>query len=431
VNALDYLNEPDPFASVASVRVPVPTPLAKAADADYVGPNPLDEHDLIPDAALGALADYDAYQRASAQSRRTLLDRTVTPGVVPTPAPRGEDMSGDSGDFPFAYLWVDPATNHVVYRTDDLDSRPHDRVSVEALDALLSDDFRLVLPDAPTLMRVTRACAGAARRQRTEAAQRLERQLAVAARLRYSAFAVVLTRALARRYWLPADLDVESAADWARAAAVTDPVAHPHRGMVELLDLASDGLGVPRLTNGMFFAERSALQAARYPGLRTSVGAFHDVERAEAAAQGWDATDFGLARRNTIVGDVCRVKVLDIDAVSGTIDVTMSQPFRLRTGKKHVIVTLDPGAEPTNLDLASVEATGDRLRGVLTFSTRRRARENPALVLARAARRDDRPLYVTAKPFTGFAPASAAKPRARWTTPKDLPVTPPAWARHL
>lgn len=436
--AFTYLDGDDPFAAVpppapkpsAPAAVPEPAP-ALVPSLDYVGPSPLADEDLIPEAVLGAVADYDAYQRAQALSRGMLLDRTVTPGLVPTPAPRGEGH--DDGEFPFAYLWVEPTTNHIVYRTDDLDTREPKRVNAAVLDHLLSHDFRLVVPDVATLARITRACAGAARRadDASESAMRVELQLAIAARLRYSSFAIVLTRALARRYWLPEGMDAEDIAPWAAMGGAEPFAANPYRCMSALVELASDGADSARLTNGMFFAEKFALSAARYLGLKTAVSAFHDVERAEACAEGWDHTDFGLVRRNSITGDVCQVAVTKIDEVGSRIHVVMSQPFRLRTGKGHVIVTTDPAAPAANLTLESVEATGDALHGVFTYSRRRRAVENPALAAAAAAKRDGRPLFVTAKPFTGFSPASNATPRDRWTARTAPPIKRPAWAAGL
>lgn len=436
---LSYLDEPDPFAVAPPAARPVlvrdpdhePPAPERSPDVEESGPAPLADDDLIPEAALGALADYDAHQRHVALERGILLDRSITPGIVPPPAPRGEGYE-DDGDFPFAYLWTDPASDHIVYRTDDLDSTPARRVNAEVLDWLLSEGFRLVVPDSRTLARITRACAGAARRHdgTSEAAARIELQLAVAARLRYSAFAIVLTHALARRYWLPEGLDAEDLAPWAAVAGVDPFETNPRRCMAALVDLACDGADATRLTNGMFFAERAALSAARYRGLKTAVSSFHDVERAEACAQGWDHTDFGLARRNTITGDVCQVAVTGIDRAAGRIHVAMSQPFRLRTGKTHVIVTPNQDAPTTNLTLESVEATGDALHGVFTYSTRRAAM-NPALIAAAAAHRDSRPLYVTAKPFTGFAPVSNSTPRDRWTARAGLDVKRPSWAAGL
>ncbi|WP_251151287.1 hypothetical protein [Cellulosimicrobium sp. Marseille-Q4280] len=436
---LTYLDGDDPFADAAAPRAPqAPAPVvapepapAPAPSIDYVGPSPLADEDLIPEAVLGVVADYDAYQRSQALSRAMLLDRTVTPGLVPAPEPRGEGH--DDGEFPFAYLWVDPTTNHIVYRTDDFDSLAPKRVNAGVLDHLLSQDFRLVVPDAPTLARITRACAGAARRRddASEAAVRVELQLAIAARLRYSAFAIVLTRALARRYWLPEGMDAEEIGPWAAMGGAEPFATNPHRCMSMLVELASDGAPSMRLTNGMFFAEKFALSAARFRGLKTAVSAFHDVERAEACAEGWDHTDFGLVRRNSITGDVCQVAVTRIDEVGSRIHVVMSQPFRLRTGKAHVIVTTDPAAPATNLTLESVEATGDALHGVFTYSRRRRAEQNPALVAAAAAKRDGRPLFVTAKPFTGFSPTSSATPRDRWTARDSPPIKRPAWAAGL
>jgi hypothetical protein len=433
-----YLDGDDPFAAAATPRSPRPPAPAEpepapvlAPSIDYVGPNPLADEDLIPEAVLGAVADYDVYQRAQALTRGMLLDRTVTPGLVPSPEPRGEGH--DDGEFPFAYLWVDPATNHIVYRTDDLDSLAPKRVNAGVLDHLLSSDFRLVVPDAPTLARITRACAGAARRQddASEAAGRVELQLAIAARLRYSSFAIVLTRALARRYWLPEGMDAEQIGPWAAMGGAEPFTTNPHRCMSMLVELASDGAPSMRLTNGMFFAEKFALSAARYRGLKTAVSAFHDVERAEACAEGWDHTDFGLVRRNSITGDVCQVVVTKIEEAGSRIHVMMSQPFRLRTGKAHVIVTTDPAAPASNLTLESVQATGDALHGVFTYARRRRSAENPALVAAAAAKRDGRPLFVTAKPFAGFSPASNATPRDRWTAKTAPPIKRPAWAAGL
>ncbi|GEL47177.1 hypothetical protein CHO01_22930 [Cellulomonas hominis] len=427
-----YLDEPDPFleslepvparAEGASARQPTPV-----GALEHVGPSPLADEDLVPEAALGALADYDAYQRRLALERAMLLDRTVTPGIVPAPTPRGEGFE-DDGDFPFAYLWVDPASNHIVYRTESLDPGVPRRVGAEILDELLQAGFRLVVPDTHTLARITRATTAVARRREpsSEAAVRIELQLAIAARLRYSAFAIVLTRALARRYWLPEGMDGESLAPWAAMGGAAPFDQDPFACMSALTDLACDGQDAPQLTNGMFFAERGALSAARFRGLKTAVSAFHDVERAEACAQGWDLTDFGLVRRNSITGDVCQVAITGIDAAAGRIHVVMSQPFRLRTGKAHTIVRPNPASPATNLALESVQATGDALHGVLTYSTRRQG--NPAAAIAAAAYRDARPLFITGKPFAGFTPVTNAAARDRWTSPADAPVRRPRWA---
>lgn len=428
-----YITEPDPFAEyagpvvdAATLRQRAPEPEQERPREREVPPAPADIvwADDLDDHRDAAQAEYDALRRADAQVAGEPVGRTHTPGVPPAVS-EGHPM-------PFAFLWVDPRSGHVVHhKAVGGDVRPR-RVGVDTLRALIDDGFRLTVPDSRTARRLVRASAAVAAGDSPLAsdAARVERQLAVASRLTYSVSLVVLTSALARRYWLPQDADVDDLVAWARAFDPRVPTAgRPVDMMQEMLDLASDGVEQPLATTAMFYGEMAALGAARYPGQRARVAAFQGMNRAENAAKVWDVLDLGLLGRNLVTGDVCEVQVTGVD--SRGFYAVVSQPFKLRTGHRHVLLTKASGTYAPMV-LSSVNASADgKLRARFDAVTTRTARGSGAcaalLDLVNHHARTERALHVTEEPYLPFVANRSDEDGGRWTKTRTVEHVTPRW----
>ncbi|WP_156250960.1 hypothetical protein [Pseudactinotalea terrae] len=425
------LTEPDPFAEyvgpvVDAASIPAPTPVAEhipeprpPAPADIVWADDLGEH---TDAAQ---AEYDLLRRVEAQVAGEPVRRTRTPGTPPAIS-EGEPM-------PFAFVWVDAGSGRVIYRKEHSEPTTPRRLGVLGLRELIDNGFRLVVPDQYTAKRLSRAAAAAAAGDTPEAADaaRVDRQLAVASRLSYSISLVVLTEALQRAYWLSADLDADDPLAWSRAF---DPrlrlAGRPYQLMHSLLEAASQGQERTDATTAMFYGELAAIAAARHPGQRARVAAFQGMNRAENAAKVWDTTDLGLIGRNLVTGDVCAIEVSDTSGRGFT--ATMSQPFKLRTGHRHVFLAPpgDPAAEAAFV-LMGVRATtsGDLIGQFEAVTTRRNAPAvPPAVTVAADAMANGRTLHITEEPYLPFLRSRGDDEEAgRWTRGRTVDRVRPRW----
>lgn len=425
--------EPDPFAEYAgpvpdAALSPNPEQAAVVVEREReVPPAPADIvwADDLGDHTDAAQAEYDALRRAEAKELGEPVGRTHTPGVPPAVS-EGQAL-------PFAFLWVDPTSGHIVHVKRLGGDTPPRRVGIDTLRTLIDDQFRLVVPDPYTARRLARAAAAAAAGDDPLApdAARVERQLAVASRLSYSISLVVLTNALARRYWLPAGADTDDLVAWARVFDPRVPTAgRPVAMMAEMLERASDGIDLPLATTAMFYGEMSAMAAARYPGQRARVAAYQGMNRAENGAKVWDTLDLGLLGRNLVTGDVCEVQIISVD--SRGFHAVVSQPFKLRTGHRHVVLSRpgDPAYAP--MVLSGVNASADgllraRFDAVTSRGTKGAGACAALLDLAARHERAERPLHVTEEPYLPFTPSRDDDESGRWTRTRTVERVATRW----
>lgn len=429
-----YLTEPDPFAAPAPAT---PQPVVATEVSSPARPNRVRRRMRLVGSAprvqlepavviedLSPLQAYDYARREEARQAGTPTDRMRTAAVLP-------GVANDEGQVPpFAYLWIDEATDRVLHTTDDFDGGSPAKVNAQVLSALLDGGYRLVMPDDAVASRLLRAVSSAARNpdpDKAEVAARVSRQLAVISRLSWSGFFIVLTDALARRFWMPLPYSPDDIRAWSLAFGIS-PGPMDHATVSELLLIAAEGQTSPRAKDA-FYAERSAIRSAFFPGLRASVSAFQSVNRAEGAMSAMAVTDLSLLDRHVITGTVCRAQVLHGGARG--FHASLSQPFKLRSGKEHSIITGRPGEDSANAVLISVEASGRDLVGAFEAQSKssKPRRSAPAGTIAAAALAQGDALYVFEKPFSARPPSSTDDaPQGRWSASRRVDTVEPRWS---
>ena len=382
------------------------------------------------------VAAYDSDQREKARADGEPTDRTRGAGFPPSESAKA------------AFCWIDHTSQRVVHRVDDFDTGSPAPVNVDVLARLFDEDFVLVVPDSATVARLIRATASALGSQRCDPdrGNTLRRRLDIASRLSASSRLVVLTKALSRRYWMPSNLAADDALAWARAFGLPVGKGVTLRLMTQLAHRASDGADDPYATQAGR-AERDALAAARYPGLKMAVAAYGAVERTESALSAWARLDERLLARNVLAGDVCRLDIVEVDDKGFT--AVASQPFTMRVGKRHLLLTRASLRERaagrtregegrlSHVELSEARVVGDQVVvEIATTSTPAEGRtgRNNVTAQARVRRAFEvrEPLYLTEEPFTGGRPNaelatgrwSAAQPpepvSGRWDIPLDV-----------
>lgn len=371
------------------------------------------------DKDLSPVAAHDAAHREQARAGGEPTDRTRGMGF-----PEAETQQT-------AFCWIDHASGRVVHRIDTFDTDVPARVNVDVLADLLDGDFVLVVPDHETVARLIRATASAraAGRCDPDKGAALHRRLEVVSRLSASSRLVVLTRALARRYWLPSNLADDDPLAWGRSFGFAAGKGVTYRLMQQLHRLAADGAS-DRHADEAAHAERDALSAARYPGLKMANAAYRAVERTESAVSAWTRLDERLLDRNVLTGDVCALRLTSVGRAGFT--AVASQPFTLRVGKQHLLLTRgglrarsagftrSGEGRLSHVPLSRVRVEDDEvLVEVETADVRDddkpAARGNAtALNRARAALVSGEPMFLTEQPFSGGVP-NKEKLTGRWS----------------
>jgi hypothetical protein len=299
-------------------------------------------------------------------------------------------------------------------------------VNVPVLNRLFDEGFALVVPDKGTADRLLRATAGALRTGRCDqdAGRTLTRRLDVLTRLTSSAFLVVVTNALGRRFWLPSNLDDSDPLAWAAAFGMATSRGVTSSTMRRLHGLARDGgLTSPSMKDA-FFHEQSALGSAAYPGLRMANVTFSRMERAETAYAGAMRQDPAQLDRNVLTGEVCRVQVTGVGSCG--FQGFASEPFLLREGRQYKVATVaslrhhgeEPDARFLSASLAGVGFDGARVV-VELVSPSVSPTSNSGKWLAgraRAALGTGEPLYVFEQPYRGQEGPPAT---GRWSAPVE------------
>ena len=443
-----YLDAPDPFADVGlkvAPKRPTQSPVKVAEQPGppapvrtvSVAPAPAPRGAVVPstelvlDETLEPLVAYDQAKREQAEQHGEPTDRSTTPSVLPGL------VDEETGPItPLVYMWIDEDSDRILHVTDTAPGIGGGApVNAGVLADLIDAGHRLVMPDDLVATRLLRACSAAARSNdpaKADLAARVVHQLGVMSHLSWSSFFIVLTRALARRFWLPASLDVEDALAWADAFGL-DADRMDHATMRRLVDLASDGVIADSAAKNILYPERSAITSSAYPGLRSSVMAFQAVNRAESAMKAATLTDPMLFERHVLTGDVCRLGVLSLG--ERQFVATASQPFKMRAGKDHVLTTGKAEESNSYVVLESVQAHGSTLVATVcapasrNSSSRRTVREHPSTPMARAAMNGAYDLFLYEKPFSARPPSSdAGESAGRWSTGHAVEPISPKWA---
>lgn len=373
------------------------------------------------------VADYDAQRRAQARAAGQPVERTIAPAIYGAPK-AGADVD-------LAMVWTDENGSLAYFCAREM--RTPGKVSVDALDRALTlpprdpnapearhRDLecprRLIVADHATLRRlmawVNVKASTSAAEDYTPAS--VHRRLQVASRLVASTRLVVLTRALARKFWLPAQYDPEDFGAWRRAFRY-GAGASTLSVMTGLVDLASEGKVHTKWAHEAFNSESYALLSSAFPGLRSAVAAFRRIETADTAARAILTTDPLLRERGLLDGSLSSLRILTRE--HGHFTATVSTPFKLRAGKSVLLIDSHedaPGAwAETRLDAVTVAriADQDQLIAKVNAGTGR-GRSNLSAVIDRAmAPGSSRTLYITEAPYLPFATSDARA--SRWTIP--------------
>lgn len=399
--------------------------------ATDTGPNdiPSVPAELSGDTPSAVIA-YDSERRDGARDDGLPVMRTATPGVVPFPAPTASQSSnGRNNEHPTVFIWIDPDSEKPFYRM-----LGHEEVSPLSSGSLYefmnAKQFtRMVFPDRATLYRIHRKTEKAAQsriaahRENALRARSVSRQLDVLSRLTYSAFCVVLTKALSRKYWLPSHLDETSLYAWAQACDAGSVARDGMSAVMEnLLGVASEGDSAEEFTRQMYFAERDAIYSSRFGGLPASSNAFHSVERVETAAAAWDMRDILLIDRNVLDGTVCALTTKDVDDAGMSAMGMVSEPFRLKTNKPLIGFTRSRKFDKIKLTMDAVEAREDGLYARFKAGNVRRTAhvENTLRILNRACD-ENRLLFLAEAPHFAFSAKSERTVTDRWTSNESQP----------
>lgn len=331
-----------------------------------------------------------------------------------------------------ALVWIDE-TGALTY-VRERESRAPARLSLTALDKALSlppkdpnapdvrfPDLdvprRLVVPDQATLRRliawVSVAAANAPAGDHTAAS--VLRRLQLSAGLVASTRVIVLTRALARKFWLGAQYDPEDFMAWRRSFGFGSG-ASTMSVISRLVALASEGRTVPKYAREAFNSESYALCSAAFAGLGSAVSAFRRAETADTAARALLTTDPLLRERGLLDGSMSSARVLEVR--QGYFTATVSTPFKLRAGKQVLLIdpaTTTPGDwVESQLSGVSVARIGDedQLVARIAIPSGRTGTAATALV-ERARSKGAGALLITESPYLPFNDSSNRA--RRWT----------------
>jgi hypothetical protein len=294
-------------------------------------------------------SDFDDKHRAQARAAGRPLERTAAPGIF-------GQMRKDA-DVDVAMVWTDASGSLAYFCARE--SRTPVRLTIHALDfalglppkdledqaahyAGLVTPRRLIVSDHQTLRRLiawVKVAASTAPDGDFEAIS-VHRRLILASHLVASTRLVVLTRALARKFWLGSQYDPEDFGAWRRAFGF-GAGATLVSVMTGLVDQASEGHVHSPWAVEAFGAESYALMSASFSGMKSAVAAFRRVQTADTATRAILTTDPLLRERAILDGSVCTMRILNKTDKSFT--AVVSTPFKFRPGKK--ILLIDPTSD--------------------------------------------------------------------------------------
>lgn len=373
-------------------------------------------------ASATAVKDYDDAKRAHARAEGRPTERMMAPGIFGEPR--------DKAPVDSAMVWTDQSGSLSYFCARD--ARTPVKLTIGALDLALAlpprdaNDptakyngldipRRLIVSDHQTLRRLTawaKVAASAAAPDDYQAGS-VHRRLVVSSHLVASTRLIVLTRALARKFWLSGQYDTEDFGSWRRAFGF-GAGASVLSVMNGLVDLASEGRVWGAWSREAFNAESYALMSAAFPGARSAVAAFGRVETADTATRAIMTTDPLLQERALLEGSLSSLRILNV--TQKTFTASVSSPFKLRAGKQVLLINPREGgpggfAETSLLGVSVARLGGqDQLIATIGIGS---GRSKTGPVLAEALAHPSRKLLVCENPYLphGRSDASAS----RWT----------------
>lgn len=222
----------------------------------------------------------------------------------------------------------------------------------------------------------------------------------------------ILTRALARRYWLPADKDETDLGDWAEAFNLRAPsTSLTMKALIERASTSRCPQGeYERDFDRMATHEASILEGAQYTGIRSDCSIFSRLQSHEALQKGLRLRDRGLLPLHVLDGQACRIVPMNVNEFTFTASV--SSPFKMKEGS--VLQILDTAGSITETRLESLRFGSGEMHAVFKTPTARSGGRS----LVEDAKRQKSSLYVVEKPFD--LPGKGLKNR-RWFE-KEIPV---------
>lgn len=398
--------EDDPFAAEAEALVASSRAAVESAEAIPAGEGPSVEDlssivltERTERRASGATAHYDEAQRTLANDQGSPIVRMHATGLIP------DNGLLDVGVRQFVFIWRRRNADRTFVYASRENPVPR-QLSMKILDQMIERRVRIVVPDAETVRALPRLWSSIRKVSHPDyqVAARLNRQVSLMVNLSWSAFMIVLTRSLARKYWLPITMDEERLIAWLTAFGISLDQKVSVDLLAQVLELLVPGEEHTTPMNGIFRAEASALGSRHFNGLRADVSSFNAASRAEGHAKAIALADRGLLERNITSGDVCAVTVTGVDELGFT--ATLSTPFQMKVLSDLTMLSPEPGGRNTAVFIEQVTVSGDTL-----FATiRAGAAGKPAkgtrgvprsVALATEAMRSGGRVYLIEKGFSG------------------------------
>lgn len=237
------------------------------------------------------------------------------------------------------------------------------------------------------------------------------RLLDFAVRMPMSSRMLVLTEALARKFWIQTDLSTSSVTDWCTAFGMTRKV----ESLVWLAGRVFDETNMTGKQNtyrtSMFEAEEKALASVVERGTSAAIAAFESSNSVSEAWSAYERIDAVLRYRYLVTGEVARITPIRRNGTE--VVAALSTPFKVREGEVMAVSESDRDGLTRPCVLSSLGY--DEVHGLIgTFSSpgkRSRSDAIPTLIAAHAARES---LLITGSPYLGAGNFTASV--FRWTT---------------
>lgn len=263
---------------------------------------------------------------------------------------------------------------------------------------------RVLFSDEKTYSRAAARLGGLAR-------ARLE----FSASLPMSSLHVVMTKALAHSWWLPAEFDAADIGDWGKAFGIG---GHPRKMIATIFERHLwSGAPWPMVTN---IAKREAwgLSAAQYRVLSAACGAFKDSEKVTDQYEAITLLDTGLIETNIITKQATIIDVTSLVTAANYVGEVESGTVSSKIDSGLLLARIDDEGRlrPTVMTLAGLEVGVDGVR--VSLASRR---TKGSLTRGR--------YLVVKEPFMGASNASSSRwgkvasretERTRRTVPADI-----------
>lgn len=373
--------------------------------------------------SAGALAQYDAAQRTLALDGGSPTLRMECAGLIP------DAGLLDTGVSQFVFIWRRRNAERTLVFASERNPTPR-LLTMDLLAKMIDRKVRLVVPDVETVRSLPRLWSSVRRLDDPdyETAARLNRQVSLMVNLTWSAFLIVLTRSLARKYWLPITMDEDNLLAWLTAFKFNLNQKVSVDLLASVLDLLTDGPTLATPMNGIFRSEASAISSRHFYGPRPDVSSFNAASRAEGHARTIMLADRALRERNVTSGDVCAARVTGVGDL--TFTATLSTPFQLKVRTDLTLLSPQVGDRNTAVFIDDVTVRGDTLDAVI----RAGAASKPAkgtrgvhrsIQLAQEALASGGHVYLTDKGYSGGG-GMGSEHTGRWSARALTGVKPTA-----